>query len=125
MTDVSWFLLFIICSVISFFTYFTTDQDNNPTFIMSFVGALISGLVLYIYINQPQSYSEKRLTSRVVEVFQGEQKKEVIIYDVFYQESSYYLGGLVKDSTIKWVNERDISSNGSSIPDIRASSPQS
>ncbi len=75
---------------------------------MSFLGALISGFVLYIYMVQPQSYSEKKLSSRIVQVFQGEGHKNVVVYDTLYLESSNYLGGLIKDSSVEWVNEDDI-----------------
>lgn len=78
---------------------------------MSFLGALISGFVLYIYMVQPQSYSEKKLSSRIVQVFQGKDQKSVVVYDTLYLESSNYLGGLIKDSSVEWVNENDIGGN--------------
>ena len=112
MTDVYWVLLFAVCIITALITYFTTNLDENPLFIMSFLGALISGFVLYLYMVQPQSYSEKKLSSRIVQVFQGEGHKNVVVYDTLYLESSNYLGGLIKDSSVEWVNEDDIGSNG-------------
>lgn len=116
MTDYNWGLLFLVSLAAAILSYFLTDQDKNPVFIISCLSTILSGMVLYIYLNEPQSYSYKRVESRVVTVYQGSQQKELVVNDVFYQESSSYLGGLIKDSTVKWVNEHDISRNGTSIP---------
>lgn len=85
---------------------------------ISFLTSIGSGFVLYIYMFEAQTYCLKKVQSRTVSVYQGTEKKEVVVNDVFYKESSDYLGGLIKDSTVKWVNERDISRNGASIPKL-------
>ena len=118
MPDYYWGTIFLVSVIVALAAYFLTDQDKNPIFMMSFLSSIVSGLVLYIYMNEPQSYSAKKLESRIVSIYQGTEKKQLIVNDVLYQESSDYLGGLIKDSTIKWVHEHDISRNGASIPKL-------
>ena len=118
MTDYNWGLLFLVSLIVAILSYFLTDQDKNPVFITSFLSTIVSGMVLYIYMNQPQSYVFKKVESRTVSIYQGTEQKQLIVNDVFYKESTDYLGGLIKDSTVKWVKERDISSNGASIPKL-------
>lgn len=102
--DKSWLFILIVSSVCTILSRNFKGKDRH---ILHFnLGCLIiSASLLSIYYGLPQEYSESHIDRRMVKAYNGRYTEEVEVVTLLKLEKTNYLGGLIKDSTIKWVSE--------------------
>lgn len=65
----------------------------------------ISLLVVMGYVSCPQKYSARKIERKLINVYNGRYTEPVEIVTSYKLEATDYLFGIIKDSTVKWVEE--------------------
>lgn len=106
MADIYWVGILIVSGITTLLCLpLIKHKDDRPILILSSIFFFTSLLVVVGYINCPQKYSQKKIERKLINVYNGRYTEPVEIVTTYKLEATNYLFGIIKDSSVKWVEE--------------------